>query len=74
VDGKWDPSYVASVQGFADQLDNSFDLGSLFPTHVNPVVYSRTRHKRGLTPYAFRITSALANEQPTWLRRRLTTP
>lgn len=74
VDGAWDPSYVASLQGFADQLDNSFDLGSLFPTHVNPVVYSRKRHKLGQEPYTFRITSALANPRPHWLRRRLSSP
>lgn len=70
----WQNSYVAICQNFADLLDNSFDLGTVDITHVHPVVYSRTRHQRGQTPYTFRVTSATANHSYKFLRSRQSTP
>ena len=55
-------------------LDDVLDLGTVFVTHVNPVVYSRTRHANGLEPYTFQVKSATANPTPHWLRSRMTTP
>jgi len=70
----WTSGTLANWQAFADLLDNSFDLGSITPTHVNPVVYSRTRHLRSQTPYTFRVISATAKSKPSYLRSRGTTP
>lgn len=70
----WTASYLSTLGLFAATLDNGFDLGTLQITHVNPVVYSRTRHLRGQTPYTFVVTSASVNPQVRWLRSRLTSP
>lgn len=70
----WTAAYLNLLNLFAATLDNSFDLGTLQITHVNPVVYSRTRHLRGQTPYTFKVTGATANPQVRWLRTRLTSP
>ena len=58
----------------AAKLDDSFDLGSIIITHVNPVVYSRTRRLRGESTWTFKVTSATANHQVRWLKSRLTAP
>jgi hypothetical protein len=72
--GIWDPTPQSYFGTLAALLDNSFDLGTAFVTHVNPVIYSRTRHARSLSPYTFRVTSATAKTHATWLRSRLSTP
>lgn len=70
--------WASSAQGFfntlATQLDDSYDLGTVSVTHVNPVVYSRTRHVRGQDPHHFRVTGATAQTHPHWLRSRLSNP
>lgn len=71
---QWEASYLGSLQAFADKLEESFDLGTLFITHVNPVIYSRTRHVRSQEPHHFAVTSATANPQVRWLRSRLSAP
>jgi hypothetical protein len=71
---KWTGAFLTAYQAFAALLDNSFDLGSVFPTHVNPVVYSRTRHRRGTDPHHFRVTGASASDVPHWLRSRMSSP
>lgn len=70
----WTTTSLGVFQTFADTLNDSFDLGTVSITHVNPVVYSRTRHGRGNDPFAFRVTSASAKPQPTWLRSRGSAP
>lgn len=70
----WTAAYLNLLNLFAATLDDSFDLGTLQITHVNPVVYSRTRHLRGQTPFTFRVKSASANPQVRWLRSRLSSP
>jgi hypothetical protein len=72
--GVWSASIMGLLQGFANACRASFDLGSLQITHVNPVIYSRTRHQRGQDPYTFRLTGATVKPRPTWLRSRATTP
>jgi len=37
---------------------------------LHPVIYSRTRRQRGLSPYTFRLTTAVPSATPRWLRRR----
>jgi hypothetical protein len=74
ADREWTVGIYNNMQDVAAVLDNSFDLGSVFPTHVNPVVYSRTRHKNGLDPHAFQITSASSARRPHYLRSRDTSP
>lgn len=70
----WTSTYQSLLQAFADLLDNSFELGSVNPTTVNPVVYSKTRRQRAETPYTFRVTNATANPRVHWLRSRTTSP
>jgi hypothetical protein len=38
--------------------------------HYSYVIYSKTRRARGLTTYAFDVTSIVRNPFPTWLRSR----
>jgi hypothetical protein len=49
-------------------------LGSILPTTLNPVVYSRTRHLRDTSPWTFRVTNVSVNPAPHWLRSRTTSP
>jgi hypothetical protein len=70
----WSSGYQSAYNAFAAVLDNSFDLGTVFVTHVNPVVYSRTRRIRAQSPYTFKVTSATSNHQVRWLKSRLTAP
>lgn len=72
--GNWTSGFLASLGNIAAKMDDSFDLGVAFPTHVNPVVYSRKRHILGQTPYTFRVTSATVNPHPAWLRSRRRSP
>jgi len=67
-------AYLTAAQAFAALLDNSFDLGVVLPTHVNPVVYSRTRRARGESPYTFQVTSATVSPVVRYLRSRDSTP
>lgn len=70
----WGSSYTGGLTSFANLLDDQLTLGTLIITDLNPVVYSRTRHRAGLTPYTFRVTSAGYNPQARWQRTRLTAP
>ena len=72
--GSWVGSYMTTLGALAALLDDSFDVGSVVITHVNPVVYSRTRALRGQDPFTFRVTGASANPRPHWLRSRMTSP
>lgn len=67
-------TYKLALDAFALLLDNSFDLGSILVTNVNPVVYSRTRRARGESPWVFRVTSATVNPQARFLHSRLSVP
>jgi hypothetical protein len=71
---QWSSAYITLLNNLAAKLDDSFDLGTVFPTHVNPVVYSRKRHVAGESPYTFRVTGATVNPEVKWLRSRMTTP
>ena len=70
----WGGGYLTHANTLAALLDDSFDLGAVLITHVNPVVYSRKRHVDGLSPFAFRVTSATVNPMVRYLRSRDTTP
>lgn len=68
-------AYVTAVYTpFINKIPDEIDLGSLVITRLNPVVYSRTRHLRGETPYTFRVVGASLNPKPKWLRSRGTSP
>lgn len=67
-------TYWTNLAALAAKLDDSYDLGTIDITHVHPVVYSRTRHERGQTPYVFRVTSGSVNPQVRWLKSRLSSP
>jgi hypothetical protein len=70
----WTGTYLTALQTLAALLDNSFDMGTIDITHVNPVVYSGTRRKRGEEPWTFRVTSSTVNPQTRWLKSRLSNP
>lgn len=73
--GKWSSTNnMPFYNAFAALLDNAFHLGTILITDCNPVIYSRTRHRRGETPHFFPVTSATARQNPTWLRSRTTSP
>lgn len=72
--GAWASGWIDLWTSLCNRFDNSFDLGTLIITHVNPVVYSRKRHRAGTTPYTFRVTAASPNARPHWLRTRTTSP
>lgn len=72
--GKWTSAFLTTFGALAALFADSLTLGSLFPTTLNPVVYSRKRHLEGATPYTFKLTSTSINPEPAWLRSRLTAP
>lgn len=74
VNRLWAGAYGSAGLQFANLLDNSFDLGTVQITHVNPVVYSHTRRQRLQEPFTFRVTRATFNVRPHWLRSRGTSP
>lgn len=70
----WAAAYMTLARAFAAKLDDSFNIGAVIITTVHPVIYSRTRHERGNTPYVFRVTNATVNPQVRWQRSRLSAP
>jgi hypothetical protein len=74
VNNGWISGAVTKYVALAAVLDDSFDLGTINVTHVNPVVYSRKRHAAAESPYTFRVTSATLSPQIKWLRSRLSAP
>lgn len=70
----WGSSYFPLVQSFAALLDDTMSLGSTLPTTLNPVVYSRTRHNRGESPFTFQMVEAIPRSTPSWRRSRMTVP
>lgn len=70
----WSTTYQALLDSFAALLDDHMTLGSINATDLVPVVYSRTRHIRGDSPYSFNVSGATANPVPHWLRTRMSTP
>lgn len=72
VSGLWDStivtgaSWLALAASILDPLDDVFQATG----DINPVVYSRTRRGRSLSPYTFPITSVSISNRPRWLRRR----
>lgn len=62
-----------SLAALGTRMTQSFNNGSTFQTvTLHPVIYSRTRHQRGETPYTFRITSHSVSPKPRFLRTRYT--
>lgn len=72
--GVWETTFLANLQLYADRLAANVGIGDINITTAKPVIYSRTRHQRGQTPYVFSVSNAKANPAPTWLRSRRTSP
>lgn len=75
--GKWGQNnsyWTAALLPWCSVLSDSMEIGSVNPSTIHPVIYSRTRHRQGFTPYTFRVTSAAPNPEVRWLRRRLSSP
>ena len=71
----WTDAFIAGAYGpFIAKMDDDITLGTINPTILRPVVYSRTRHLRTQTPYTFKLISAAAKTKPTWLRSRGSAP
>jgi len=71
---KWSSGYLALLNAFADLLNDSLSLGSVNPSDLHPVCFSRTRFQANQTPYTFRVNAAIVNETPHWRRSRMTSP
>lgn len=69
--GDWSAAnaYWTSLQTFAAHLDNTMSTGGAFPVDVKPVVYSRTRRRRGQS-YTFNVTSVNVDKHVHFLRSR----
>jgi hypothetical protein len=65
---------LTAGDAFCALLDDVLTLGTLTPTDLRPVVYSRTRRQRSEDPFTFALTGATFNRTPHWLRSRMTTP
>lgn len=72
--GAWASGWVTIFTALCAKLNDSFDLGTLIITHVNPVVYSRKRDRAGTPPVTFRVSSADLRPRPSWLRSRTSSP
>lgn len=69
--GNWGTTFLAQLQAFANACITIFAVGTPpFETTIRPVVYSRTRHERGQTPFTFNLTGTTVRPHPTWLRSR----
>lgn len=51
----------------ADQINDVFSTTG----DVKPIVYSRTRRDRGLSPFTFNLAGAVPSQKARWLRRRM---
>lgn len=73
---KWDTlnDYYIAWTAFAALVDDEFDQSGTDSRHYTPVVYSKTRRRRGAENYWFKIESAHVKARPTYLRSRLTSP
>lgn len=73
---KWSTvgGFWTAIQAFAAALDDVLSTGGAFPASLNPVVYSRTRRSRGLSPFTFQMVEAIPNPAQRWRRSRTTTP
>lgn len=70
--GQWQSGtthWTAQLALAASILAPVIDFGT-FGSDLLPVVYSRTRRSRSLTPYTFQLTSVTPSVRPRWLRRR----
>ncbi len=72
--GNWTGTFLTNLGVFAALLDDTMSLGAITPTILNPVVYSRTRHGRGFSPYTFQMVEAIVRNRPSWRRSRMTAP
>jgi hypothetical protein len=72
--GNWTGVYLQKMQAFAALLDDVLTLGSLQPSSLNPVVFSRTRQLEARVPYTFQVTGAVTRVKATWLRSRQSSP
>jgi hypothetical protein len=66
-------SYWSAIVDLANHMKESLSIGGSGPfegSALNPVIYSRTRRERELSPYTFRITGASPSQVPRFLRRR----
>jgi hypothetical protein len=74
--GLWNSSVLGPAQALADLLNDDIDIthGNALTRTLHPVIYSRTRRKRGESPFTFRVSNAVAAPRPHWLRSRMNIP
>lgn len=71
--GLWDTGSVpwGLWSTLADRFDEVLDYTGTVPNpsgKLRPIVYSRTRRRRGVEPYTFNVTSSVLDRKPRWLR------
>jgi hypothetical protein len=71
--GTWSNAgpYAVAVDAWAAKYASPFSASS---TDYAPEVFSRTRAKLGLDPFAFLVTGAVRKQDQHFLRSRLTSP
>ena len=67
-------AYWTDVLALCNAMNDSLTIGTLTVTTLRPVVYSRTRHEREDDPFTFTLTNAVPQQQPHWLRSRMSAP
>lgn len=67
---------LTALQTFAALLDDTIqhDVIGVHAWHLKPVIYSRTRRKRGDSPWYFDVKAAVAKSDPRWVARRRSIP
>lgn len=62
-----DSGWWANLQTLGDAIIDSIDLTEY---DLNPVIYSRTRRRRGQSPYAQDLSAYAVSREPRFIRRR----
>lgn len=72
--GLWTGSTKSAYDAFAAKLDDDYEIGTVAVTSIVPMVYSRTRHDRGVSPWTFQVEAATLVNKARWRRSRTTAP
>ena len=62
--------YWTAAGALSDTLLEGADWTGVGTGHYSYVIYSKTRRARGLSTFAFDVSSIVRNRKPTWLRSR----
>lgn len=72
--GLWTGSTKSAYDAFAAKVDDDYEIGTVAVTSIVPVVYSPTRHDRGVSPWSFQVEAGTLVNKAKWRRSRTTAP